>query len=61
MKKMLLLFLLVTGLMGDDAVMTRYKVMLSLFGKVGEATITVARRGDEYRMILEDYATGLAA
>ena len=61
MKKMLILLLLVTGLTGDDAVMTRYKVMLSLFGKVGEATITIATRGDQYRMILDDYATGLAA
>lgn len=61
MKKMLILLMLVAGLAGDEAVMMRYNVMLSLFGKVGEATIIVARRGDEYRMIVEDYATGLAA
>jgi hypothetical protein len=61
MKSIVLLFVLMSGLMGAEAVMTRYKVMLSLFGKVGEATITVAHRGDEYRMIVEDYATGLAA
>lgn len=61
MKNLLLLMLLVSGLMSAEAVTTRYKVMLSLFGKVGEARITIAKRGDEYRMILEDYATGLAA
>jgi len=61
MKMMLIVLVLATGLLGSDAVSTRYKVMLSLFGKVGEATITTAVRGDEYRMIVEDYATGLAA
>ena len=61
MKKMMLILMLATGLMGDDAVMTRYKVMLSLFGQVGEATITIATRGDRYYMSLEDHATGLAA
>lgn len=45
----------------SDAVTTRYKIMLSLFGKVGEAAITVAERGDEYLMTVEDHATGLAA
>jgi hypothetical protein len=61
MKSLLLLFVFLSALMGSDAVTTRYKVMLSLFGKVGEAKITMAERGDEYRMIVEDYATGLAA
>jgi hypothetical protein len=61
MKTIALLLLLVSGVLASDAVTTRYKVMLSLFGKVGEATITIAERGDEYRMIVEDYATGLAA
>lgn len=58
---MLLLMILVSGLLASQAVTTRYKVMLSLFGKIGEAKITVAERGNEYRMIVEDYATGLAA
>jgi len=58
---MVLLLIFVSGLMGADALMTRYKVMLSLFGKVGEATLIIGERGDEYRMIVEDYATGLAA
>jgi len=53
--------MLAAAALGSDAVSTRYKVMLSLFGKIGEATITTAVRGDEYRMIVEDYATGLAA
>lgn len=61
MKPILLIILLFSGLMASDAVTTRYKVTLSLFGKVGEATITIAERGDEYRMIVEDYTTGLAA
>lgn len=53
--------MLSAGAFASDAVTTRYKVMLSLFGKVGEAKITIAERGNEYRMIVEDYATGLAA
>ncbi|WP_345972775.1 DUF3108 domain-containing protein [Sulfurimonas diazotrophicus] len=61
MKSLLLLFVFLSALMGSEAETTRYKVMLSLFGKVGEAKITIAERGDEYRMIVEDYATGLAA
>ncbi|MEJ2468277.1 MAG: hypothetical protein P8Y51_04260 [Campylobacterales bacterium] len=61
MRNLLLIMVLFSGLMGSEAVTTRYKVMLSLFGKVGEAKITIAERGDEYRMIVEDYATGLAA
>jgi len=61
MKSVLLIVMLLSVLTASDAVTTRYKVMLSLFGKVGEAEITVAVRGDEYRMVLEDYATGLAA
>ncbi len=58
---MLMLALLITGLFGSEAVTTRYKVMLSLFGKIGEAKITVAERGDRDIMIVEDHATGLAA
>jgi len=61
MKSLLLLLVFLSALIGSEAVTTRYNVMLSLFGKVGEAEITVAERGDEYIMIVEDYATGLAA
>lgn len=61
MKIVVIVSILLTGAFASDAVTTRYKVMLSLFGKVGEAAITIAERGDEYRMIVEDYATGLAA
>ena len=61
MKILVLLLLIWSGALASEAVTTRYKVMLSLFGKIGEAKITVAVRGDEYRMIVEDYATGLAA
>lgn len=61
MKAAWILLMLAAVLAADSAVTTKYKVILSLFGKVGEATITVAERGDEYMMIIEDYATGLAA
>lgn len=61
MKIFLLLLSTALFLFGSDAVTTRYKVKLSLFGTVGEAKITIAERENEYRMIVEDYATGLAA
>lgn len=61
MKMFIMMLLVAVSLFGAQAVTTKYKVKLSLFGKVGEAKITIARRGDEYRMIVEDYATGLAA
>lgn len=57
----LIIVVLAGSLWAQEAVSTRYKVMLSLFGKVGEATITVAERGDEYVMVVEAAATGLAA
>lgn len=57
----LLIGILAGSLWAQEAVSTRYKVMLSLFGKVGEATITVAERGDRYVMVVEAAATGLAA
>lgn len=61
MKAFLFLLTLALLLAAREAHTVQYKVMLSLFGKVGEANITVAERGDEYVMIVEDYATGLAA
>jgi len=62
MKKAWILIGIMAGsLWAQEAVSTRYKVMLSLFGKVGEATITLAERGNEYVMLVEAQATGLAA
>lgn len=55
------LMILVSMLAAGDATTTRYKVMLSLFGKIGEAAITVAERDGRYIMVVEDHATGLAA
>ena len=48
-------------LLAKDASVIRYDVHLSLFGKVGEATISIAEKGDRYVMIVEDHATGMAA
>ena len=58
----LLLWILGTGIaLATEATVTRYDVHLSLFGKVGEATVSIAIEGDRYVMIVEDHATGMAA
>ncbi len=61
MKIPLLLITFFVSMYANSAVATRYNVKLSLFGTVGQATITVATKDDKYMMMLESAATGLAA
>ncbi len=56
-----LLLLICVSALNASATVSTYNVELSLFGKVGEATITVAQEGGEYVMVVDDAATGLAA
>jgi len=61
MRFLSLLLFLTLGLFARDATVIRYAVDLSLFGKVGEAVITIAEKDDRYIMVVEDHATGMAA
>ncbi len=56
------MMLFVTAIAGaQKATVTQYEVDLSLFGKVGTATITIAEDAARYVMTVEDRATGMAA
>jgi glutamate synthase domain-containing protein 2 len=55
------LWILAVALLAKEATVIRYEVDLSLFGKVGEATISIAEDGERYVMVVEDHATGMAA
>ncbi len=50
-----------TAFAAPTATKSSYDIYLSLFGKVGEATIVIAEQNSSYVMVVEDRATGLAA